>query len=61
MDGHSHHDHKKRDLQVSKRGSCFVQKGNGVNQRGKQGGVNLGDSTVNVFMHAYLFRTCYLK
>ncbi len=37
VDGHSHHDHQKRDLQVSKRGGSLMQRAES-GQRGKQGG-----------------------
>ncbi len=55
MDGYSHHDRKKRDLQVSKRGSKICKgKRHKWNMRAK-GGIDQGDGTVSIFIRAYLF------
>ncbi len=37
VDGHSHQDHQKRDLQVSKKGWFIYARGLEVGKRGKQG------------------------
>ncbi len=62
MDGHSHHDHKKRDLQVSEKGGGLIRaKGEWSKSLRKAKGLNQGNSTVNVFMRVYLSRMCYLR
>jgi hypothetical protein len=60
VDGYSHHDHQKRDLQVSKKGVDVSKKGEWSKSMREAKGVNQGNGTVNVFMHVYLFCTCYL-
>jgi hypothetical protein len=48
VDGYSHNDHKKRDLQVSKKGSKICKgKRHEPNMGGKKG-VDQGDSIINV-------------
>jgi hypothetical protein len=61
LDGYSHHDHKKRDLQVSKRGSKISKEKRHKSNMGAEGGIDQGDGTVNVFICAYLFCICYLR
>ncbi len=61
MDGHSHHDHKKRDLQVSKKGAVEKCKGEWSKSMMKAKGINRGNDTVNRFMRVYLFCICYLQ
>jgi hypothetical protein len=38
VDGHSHHDHQKRDLQVSKKGVVHLCKGLKAGKEGSRGG-----------------------
>jgi hypothetical protein len=61
VDGHSHHDHKKRDLQLSKKGELKRAKGEWGKSMLEAKGINLGNGTVNVFMRVYLSRICYLR
>ncbi len=55
MDGHSHHDHQKRDLQVSKKGLIRSERRGGkeVNQRGKQG-VSSREIALQVHLCVYI-------
>ncbi len=55
MDGYSHHDHKKRDLQVRKRGSKICKGKRHKSNMGEKRGIDQGDGTVNVFIRAYSF------
>jgi hypothetical protein len=61
VDGHSHHDHKKRDLQVSKKGGLIRAKEEWSKSMRGAKGLNHGNGTVNVFMRVYLSRMCYLR
>ncbi len=61
MHGHSHHDRKKRDLQVSRKGLLIRAKGKWSKSMMKAMGINQENDTVNEFMRVYLFRICYLQ
>ncbi len=50
MDGYSHHDHQKRDLQVSKGKRLIHVKGNGKAKNGSKGGLIKGNTFVNVYV-----------
>ncbi len=55
MDGHSHHDHQKRVLQVSKKGAdAFRKSGEWDESMGEARGLNQGNSTACVIMCVYL-------
>ncbi len=56
MDGYSHHDHKKRDLQISKGDSCFMQRGMGKPKMEARG-VDKENTIVKCHMRACLSRT----
>jgi hypothetical protein len=59
VDGYSHHDHQKRDLQVSgKKGSWFLERvGNG--QRGEQTrGISQGESVVGILISTRALYIC---
>jgi hypothetical protein len=60
MDGHSHQDHQKRDLQVSKRGGS-LHKGTGSGQeRGAKGG-GLASRAIFIKCFMYMYHcTCVL-
>jgi hypothetical protein len=62
VDGYSHHDHQKRDLQVSKKRGLMRAKGGEWSKSMREAkGLNKGNGTVNVFMHVYLSCMCYLQ
>jgi hypothetical protein len=46
VDEHSHHDHKKRDLQVSKRGGLIHAKGEWSKAMREAKGLNQGSGTL---------------
>ncbi len=59
VDGHSHHDHQKRDLQVSKKGWFIYARGLEAGKKGKQGGGDwpaddIHESAVRLYITAYV-------
>ncbi len=56
MDEYSHHEQKKRDLQVSKKeGLARVSKRGRMKQRQGQGGVDKRKYIIVVYIHAYIY------
>jgi hypothetical protein len=47
VDGHSHHDHQNRDLQVSQKGWFTYARGLEAGKRGKQGGGSGQQSSIH--------------
>jgi hypothetical protein len=61
VEGHSHHDHKKRDLQVSNRGGLIRAKGEWSKSMREAKGLNQGSNTVEC-IYAHVFILCmYLQ
>jgi hypothetical protein len=56
-----HHDHKKRGLQVIKKGLLIHEKGEWSKSMMKARSVKQGNDAVNGFMRVHLVRICYLR
>jgi hypothetical protein len=54
VNGHSHHNHQKRDLQVSKKGWFIYARGLEAGNRGKQGGGVGQQSDIHVLLYVYV-------
>ncbi len=61
MDGYSHHEKKKQDLQVSKRKGWFMQGEQDKAKTEARGGLTGKASLLRVYMCAYLSHICYLQ
>ncbi len=60
MDGHSHHNHQNRDLQVSKNGVVDLCKGNKANQNGSKGELTR-EIASKMFSYVHMFISCMLS
>ncbi len=54
MDGYSHHEQKKRDLQVSKKKGLYMQEGQVKGEMKARGGLTGRASLLRVYMCVYL-------
>ncbi len=61
MDGYSHHDHKKRDLQVSKRGGKMCKGKRHKLNMGAKWGIDQGYGAVNIYHPCIFICICYLR
>ncbi len=61
MDGHSRHDHQKRDPQVSRKGVVDSCKGDKSGKDRSKGGSAKRKAFFKVLVHVYIVLVCYLK
>jgi hypothetical protein len=61
VDGHSHHDHQKRDLQVSRKGVVDSCKGDKLGREGSKGDQIKNSIFESACTCICLFHVCYLQ
>jgi hypothetical protein len=55
VDGHLHHDHQKRDLQVSRKGVVDSCKGDKIGKEGSKGGSAKRTASLEVLVRIHIF------
>ncbi len=60
MDGYSHHDHQKRDLQVSRKGVIDSWEELETGEEGSKRGISQGDSIIEMLVLRFALYTCLL-
>ncbi len=55
MDGYSHHEQKKQDLQVSKKEGLGQARGEELSKDRGKGWVDKRKNIISVYMHAYIY------